>query len=268
MSADSIARDHDLDAGRGDVESGHTGFDADHGQNPESGHTLKDETNVLTLKYEKYLYDARKGFMRRVYGVVTMQVLLTVLVSAVGMFATGVRVFLVQHATFMQLFSLIPSLVLLFCLFRYKDSYPTNFSLLFAYTLTTSLSIATVCAVYAAGGLGRVVLSACSLTLVIFVLLSIFTLQSKIDFSILASALFTCLFILLAWSFANIIFGWHDSFLYGSFGALVFSLFIIFDTYRLSSLYGVDDYIVAAVELYLDIVNLFLHILMLLKSKD
>ena len=55
---------------------------------------------------------------------------------------------------------------------------------------------------------------------------------------------------------------------YGSAGALVFSLYIVYDTqlmmggkhkYALSP----EEYVFAALNLYLDIINLFLYILMI-----
>ena len=49
--------------------------------------------------------------------------------------------------------------------------------------------------------------------------------------------------------------------LYALAGSLVFCIFIIYDTYLITRKLGYDDYIVAAVELYLDIINLFLRIL-------
>ena len=48
------------------------------------------------------------------------------------------------------------------------------------------------------------------------------------------------------------------------FGAFIFSLFIIYDTNNIMKHFGVDDYIIAAVELYLDVINLFRYLLMLL----
>ncbi len=44
-------------------------------------------------------------------------------------------------------------------------------------------------------------------------------------------------------------------------GAVIFSMFIIFDTYMISHRVSPEEYIHAAVSLYLDILNLFLHLL-------
>ena len=50
-------------------------------------------------------------------------------------------------------------------------------------------------------------------------------------------------------------------------GALLFSLFIIFDTHMLMHKLSPEEYIVATINLYLDIINLFLHLLKLLGER-
>ena len=54
---------------------------------------------------------------------------------------------------------------------------------------------------------------------------------------------------------------------YSLFGALLFSGFIIFDTWQITERFGYDDHILASITLYLDILNLFLYILQFL-SRD
>ena len=49
-------------------------------------------------------------------------------------------------------------------------------------------------------------------------------------------------------------------------GVMIFSGLLVFDTWRLlrSGTYGQDDYVLAAVAIYLDLLNMFLFILSLL----
>ena len=54
-------------------------------------------------------------------------------------------------------------------------------------------------------------------------------------------------------------------------GAAVFSLYIVYDVYLISKRLSPDEYIAASINLYLDILNLFLHILRILgagRSRD
>uniref|UniRef100_A0A804M5H4 Bax inhibitor-1 family protein n=1 Tax=Zea mays TaxID=4577 RepID=A0A804M5H4_MAIZE len=55
---------------------------------------------------------------------------------------------------------------------------------------------------------------------------------------------------------------------YGCIAALVFSGFIIYDTDNLIRVYSYDEYVAAAIELYLDIINLFQAILAVLEGVD
>lgn len=56
--------------------------------------------------------------------------------------------------------------------------------------------------------------------------------------------------------------------IYGGLASLIFSGYIIFDTDNLIKRYGYDEYIWAAVALYLDIINLFLSLLTLFRAAD
>jgi FtsH-binding integral membrane protein len=48
---------------------------------------------------------------------------------------------------------------------------------------------------------------------------------------------------------------------------LVFSGLLIFDTWRIRNVYGPDDYVPAAVQIHLDLLNLFLGILRVLGGR-
>ena len=49
-------------------------------------------------------------------------------------------------------------------------------------------------------------------------------------------------------------------------GALLFCGFILFDTHMIMHRVSTEEYIIAAVDLYLDFVNLFIYILRILDS--
>lgn len=49
-------------------------------------------------------------------------------------------------------------------------------------------------------------------------------------------------------------------------GACLFSLFIVYDTWRIMHHCSPEEYIMACVDLYLDILNLFMYILRFLKE--
>ena len=88
--------------------------------------------------------------------------------------------------------------------------------------------------------------------------------------SFLAPLLCCGILLLLVWSLIMSIFftiggysaSWHMVFVI--FGVALFVGFILYDTHMIITHLGVDDYIIAAIELYLDVINMFLYILQLL----
>lgn len=54
--------------------------------------------------------------------------------------------------------------------------------------------------------------------------------------------------------------------IYGGLAAIIFSGYIVYDTDNLIKRYSYDEYIWASVALYLDVVNLFMAILQILRS--
>ncbi len=108
--------------------------------------------------------------------------------------------------------------------------------------------------------------------------MTIFTFQSKIDFTFLYGFLFVGTIILIFWGLFSVIFGFQTSFLYSLFGSLLFSLWILADTSimlkraEIQFMFGKQpswaDASIFAVNLYLDAINLFLHLLQLLSSNQ
>lgn len=56
--------------------------------------------------------------------------------------------------------------------------------------------------------------------------------------------------------------------IFGCLGAIIFSGFIIYDTDNMIKRYEYDDFIWAAVSLYLDILNLFIALINILTASD
>ncbi|NWI34614.1 LFG4 protein, partial [Sula dactylatra] len=112
-----------------------------------------------------------------------------------------------------------------------------------------------------------IVLQAFILTTAVFLGLTAYTLQSKRDFSKFGAGLFTCLWILIFSGFLRLFFYSETiELVFAAAGALLFCGFIIYDTYLLMHKLSPEEYILAAINLYLDIINLFLHLLRLLEA--
>ncbi|CAM9897578.1 unnamed protein product [Pylaiella littoralis] len=209
----------------------------------------------------------RLGFIRKVYGILSIQLLLTAAVSSVCVLNDDVRNGVLGHLwTVWVGFCL--SIGLLLCLMCYRDKYPLNMYLLGAWTFVEAYTVGVVCAAYASQGQGAIVVQAAGLTMAVFLGLTLFTFQTKIDFSFLGGALFASLWVLMLWGMVMAVFGFQQSYVYSLFGAIIFSLYILYDTSLLMNHLGYDEYIIASIRLYLDILNLFLYILRLLSRNN
>ena len=98
-------------------------------------------------------------------------------------------------------------------------------------------------------------------------LLTLFAMQSRVEWSFLGAGLYGSLYLLIVAGLLGLLLR-SDLLmtLYALAGSLIFCIYIIYDTYLITRKLGYDDYIVAAIELYLDILNLFMHILQLFVS--
>ncbi|GJN14259.1 hypothetical protein PR202_gb01058 [Eleusine coracana subsp. coracana] len=179
----------------------------------------------------------RWGFVRKVYGILAAQLILTTAVSALT----------VLHPTLNA-------------------------------TLSTSPGLARACrpalhliGVACANTEGRIVLEALILTAGVVASLTAYAFwaaKKGKEFGYLGPILFSGLTILVLTSFVQIFIplGPVSVAVFGGLGALVFSGFILYDTESLIKRHTYDEYIWASVGLYLDILNLFLTILNILRS--
>lgn len=74
------------------------------------------------------------------------------------------------------------------------------------------------------------------------------------------------LFTLIIWGFFAR-FAFHSfafSQVYAVGGVVIFSLFVLYDTHAITTYLCYDDYVLGAINLYLDFINLFLFVLQLL----
>ena len=103
--------------------------------------------------------------------------------------------------------------------------------------------------------------------------LTIFALQTKIDFTMCNGILFVLLLCLMIFGiFCGIFRSDIMNVVYASLGAVIFSCYIVVDTQLMMGgkhKYSLDpeEYIFASLNLYLDIINLFMMILFLIRRK-
>uniref|UniRef100_A0A5B7BM02 Putative BI1-like protein n=1 Tax=Davidia involucrata TaxID=16924 RepID=A0A5B7BM02_DAVIN len=213
----------------------------------------------------------RWAFIRKVYVILTMQLLLTIGVAVTVVFVRPISHFLV-HTTpgiVVYILILIFTLILLWPLHVYQKRHPVNLFLLALFTVGMSFGVGLSCAF----SKGKIVLEAGILTGVVVVGLTLYTFWAAKrghDFQFLWPFLFSSLLVLMVFSLIQIFIplGHIGSMIWGGLGAIVFSGFIIYDTDNIIKRFNYDEYVPAAVSLYLDIINLFLALLTLLGGAD
>lgn len=208
---------------------------------------------------------ARAGFLKRVYGLLAVQLLATTAVSATFALDGAAQRFVLETPE-LAIAAAVGALILLCPLMAYRSAHPHNLVFLLLFNLSQSYSTGYAVAAYASSGMGALVLEALSAALLIFGGLSAEVHVFGSDLSglgpwVYAGAVSLGLVLLVALFLPNMI-------LYGiaaSLGVLVFSGLVLYDTSQMAHYMGPDDAVVAAVQLYLDLVNLFLYLLQCLQ---
>lgn len=208
----------------------------------------------------------RMNFLRKVYSLLTLQILVTCIVATLFMKVDFIQSYITNPDHSWLLFIvMIGTFPVIFGLMAFKDSHPLNLYLLFSFTIMESILVGYIITLYEE----RSVLMAAFITLSIFIALTLYTFQSKYDFSTLAATLFAFLWILILVSILQIFIRSElMEIMICIGGSLLFSGFIILDTHFLMHKLSPDDYIIATINLYLDLINLFLYILRMMKKKD
>lgn len=209
----------------------------------------------------------RLGFIRKVYGILSTQLLLTTLVASVIVAFPSVAAFFITNSGLYVFLSILP-LILMCPLYVYRQRHPVNLFLLGLFTVTMSITVGAACAFTS----GKVVLEALILTSAVVVSLTAYTFwaaRKGYDFSFLGPMLFASLFTLILFGFIQIFFplGNLSQTIYGGLAAVIFSGYIVYDTFNLIERHSYDEYIWASISLYLDILNLFITLLNLLRER-
>ncbi|CAH1115742.1 unnamed protein product [Psylliodes chrysocephalus] len=204
----------------------------------------------------------RLGFIRKVYGLLSMQILLTFVIASICMFTPPIKDF-VHNNDWMMMLSFIASIAILIPLHIKRKESPANLILLAAFTVVQGYTVGVIVTFYSQA----IVLQALLLTLIVLAGLTLFTFQTKRDYSAMHSGLFAGLCILIVGGFMQVFLQSSVFEIAISFGgALLFCLFIVFDTQMIMKTLSPEEYILATINLYMDIINLFIYILRILQA--
>jgi hypothetical protein len=212
----------------------------------------------------------RLGFIRKVYSILFVQIGITAAMISFFLYVDAIKEYSKANP-WMWILAFVLTfiiLIMLACCPDFRRQSPLNFILLMAFTVCEGFLLGTVTSHYEKDE----VLMAVGITAVVTLALTVFAFQTKWDFTMMGGMLFVLVIVLFCFGLlAAIIQSRILSLVYASIGALIFSAYIVFDTqmmmggkhkYSLSP----EEYIIAALNLYLDIINLFLFILQIIGS--
>lgn len=214
--------------------------------------------------------ELRQGFVKKVLGIVSAQLLFTGFVGTLVMVSEDTQdyfkenYYIVISALVVYVFCIIS----IFCCRSYTRSVPTNYVVLFICTFAMSLMVGFIISFFDPVN----VFTALVLTFVTTAALTFYAFTTKHKLSYFAGILRVLVSILMTIFIIGLIDGFSKGlyYIYCFIGVLIYSILIIYDVKLLSkSKYGLshEDYIIGALILYIDIINLFLEILKLLGRK-
>ena len=209
----------------------------------------------------------RKGFIKKVYGILSLQLVATTLIAAP--FVLSDDHIKIDQFTWLFWMSMITSLtiMLLFaCIPRLMRQVPLNYTLLTVFTIAEGLTVGCISSLYSTAS----VVMAFGLVTAVSLALSVFAARTSTDFT---KSLFPYLLavsvVMLGAGFFLIFFPSQIAVtVYAAMGAAVFSVYLVFDTQMIlggkkEMQFTIDDYVPAAISLYVDIVSLFIYFLQL-----
>uniref|UniRef100_A0ABI7Z187 Transmembrane BAX inhibitor motif containing 1 n=1 Tax=Felis catus TaxID=9685 RepID=A0ABI7Z187_FELCA len=217
----------------------------------------------------------RHTFIRKVYSIISIQLLVTVAIIAIFTFVKPVGdfvrrnlfVYYVSYAVFLGTY------LTLACCQGPRRRFPWNIILLTLFTLAMGFMTGTISSVYET----KAVIIAMIITAVVSISVTIFCFQTKVDFTS-CTGLFCVLGIVMmvtgivtaiVLSFKYIY--WLHM-VYAALGAICFTLFLAYDTQLVlgnrKHTISPEDYITGALQIYTDIIYIFTFVLQLMGDRN
>lgn len=207
----------------------------------------------------------RRGFIRKVYSILMVQLSITLAMVLIFVYHKPTKAYVQSHVElfFISLAVMIICMIALACCGEVRRKFPTNVILLGLFTLAEGFMLGCSASRYDADA----VLMAVGITTVICLALTLFAFQTKWDFTVMGGMLLVLLIVLFIFGIVAIIVRSKIvSLIYGCLGALLFSFYLLYDTQLMMGgkhKYSIspEEYVFAAMNLYLDIINIFMYVL-------
>ncbi|GAA47285.1 fas apoptotic inhibitory molecule 2 [Clonorchis sinensis] len=218
----------------------------------------------------------RHAFIRKVYLILTAQLLVTCGIVSLFLLAHPVKYWVQRNSWFYYISyaTFLVTYITLVCCDNVRRRFPGNFIALSVFTLAFSYVAGTIASFHNTDS----VLIAVGITAAVCLGISLFAIQTRIDFTKCTALIFVLSLVVLLTGLACMIVYMVSGpnkilhVVYGGLAALLFGLYLAFDTQMIMGgrkhELSPEEYIYGALQLYLDVVYLFMIILSLVGSKD
>jgi FtsH-binding integral membrane protein len=225
------------------------------------------KSNDEELSEESIQISVRNGFIRKVYSILSVQLIITF--GAVFLFQIpSLKLFIFKNQSlagntlvFCSLAFLTLFLVLV-CNRNLSRTVPYNYYILFAITLCESLVCGIVSSLYSF----QIVATALALTIISTLAITFYACTTKTNFSYYRMGMFIVFSQIFMIGLIASLFRLQALYaLYTFLMTIMIGIYLVYDTQLIMGKFGVgysvDDYIFATLEIYMDIIRLFLLIL-------
>lgn len=214
----------------------------------------------------------RRAFIQKVYFILSLQLLVTLGIISAFVLNEELQDYIAEqpHLLIAAFVITFITMIALACCPSVRRKAPMNYLCLGIFTMAEGFLLGVISSIYDP----VTVLTAVGVTAAICFALTLFAMQTKWDFTVMGGFLLVILMIFLFFGFMMFFLHSHVmKLIYCSVGVLIFSLYLLYDTQLMlggKHQYSIspDEYVFAALNLYVDVVQIFMYILNLLGNRD
>ena len=228
------------------------------------------EDSEVEVNEESIQIQIRAGFIKKVYGILSIQLMITF--GSVFLFQLQpIKKFifnnqqLAGNILIVCCFTFLALFLILICNRNLAKTVPYNYIYLFAITLCESLACSVISSIYSF----QIVATALALTIVSTLVITFYACTTKTNFCYYRMGMFILFSQIFMIGLIAALFRLEALYtLYTFLMTIMVGFYLVYDTQliigKFGVAYSVDDYIFATLEIYMDIIRLFLLILRIL----
>jgi len=217
--------------------------------------------------------NVRRVFIRKVFGILSLQLLVTFGVVCLFTFNKTTKDYIRQNSWsyYIAYGVFFVVYMVLICGESIRRKHPHNIILLSIFTLALSYMAGTISSFYDT----QSVAVCLGVTVLVCFAVTLFSIQTKFDITKCAGVLFVMSLVFMLFGFITIFtyhLSWYIHIVYGCLGALLFTVFLAFDVQMVMGgrkfELGPEEHILGALHLYIDVVYIFLFLLQIFGRSD